>query len=201
MRYTAMAMVAAAALALTACSAPETQEGAPTNGSTPDQVTELLAAHGLQDLDGLDPRELVDRLDLMPVEDRPTDLMASVRPGSLLLSDTAGGEEVELDLPEDLFYLSMAPYVDRTHDCFHHSLTSCMGELSGAEVTVTITDDADDTVLVEETAPTFDNGFVGYWLPSDIDATVTVEYEGRSASTPISTGAGDPTCLTTLELV
>ncbi|MGW9557387.1 CueP family metal-binding protein [Nocardiopsis sp. NPDC055551] len=196
MRYTAMATVAAAALALTACAAPQTQEGAPA-----DQVTELLAAHGLDDLEGLDPRELVDRLDLMAVEDRPTDLMASVRPGSLLLSDTAGGEEVELDLPEDLFYLSMAPYVDRTHDCFHHSLTSCMGELRGEEVTVTITDDADDTVLVEETAPTFDNGFVGYWLPGGIDATVTVEYEGRSGSTPISTGADDPTCLTTLELV
>lgn len=195
-----MATVTAAALALTACGAPQTQESAPASGSTPGQVTELLSAHGLDDLDGLDPRELVDRLDLMPVEERPTDLMASVRPGSLVLSDTTGGEEVELDLPEDLFYLSMAPYVDRTHDCFHHSLTSCMGELRGEEVTVTITDDADDTVLVEETAPTFDNGFVGYWLPGDIEATVTVEYEGRSGSTPISTGVDDPTCLTTLEL-
>ena len=191
-----MATVAAAALALTGCAAPD----APTGESTPGQAAELLAAHGLGDLDGLDPRELVDRLDLMPVEERPTDLMASVRPGALVLSDTTEGGEVELDLPEDLFYLSMAPYVDRTHDCFHHSLTSCMGELRGEEVTVTITDDADDTVLVEETAPTFDNGFVGYWLPSDIDATVTVEYEGRSGSTPISTGADDPTCLTTLAL-
>lgn len=192
-----MATVAAAALALTGCAAPETSG---TRESTPGQAAELLSAHGLGDLDGLDPQELVDRLDLMPVEERPTDLMASVRPGALVLSDTTEGEEVELDLPEDLFYLSMAPYVDRTHDCFHHSLTSCMGELRGEEVTVTITDDADDTVLVEETAPTFDNGFVGYWLPSDIDATVTVEYEDRSGSTPISTGADDPTCLTTLAL-
>ncbi|WP_460774142.1 CueP family metal-binding protein [Nocardiopsis nanhaiensis] len=194
MRYTAMVgIAAAAALALTACGTSEPEESVPASASG----EELLAEHGL---DGLDAVEIVDHLDLMPVAERPTDLVASVQADTLVLSDTDDGQEAELDLPEDQFYLSMAPYVDHTHECFNHNLTSCLGELRDEEIAVTITDDSDDSVLVEETGPTFDNGFAGYWLPSDIDATVTVEYEGRSGSTQVSTGADDPTCLTTLEL-
>ncbi|WP_026117249.1 CueP family metal-binding protein [Nocardiopsis alkaliphila] len=197
MRYRAAATLAAVALALTACGASEVEESTTASEAASEQGRDLLVEHGL---DGLDAEEIVDHLDLLPLAERPTDLIASVRPGSLVLSGGTGGEEVELDLPEDLFYLSMAPYVDQTHDCFHHSLTTCLGELRGEEVTVTITDDTDDTVLVQETASTFDNGFVGYWLPSDIDATITVEHQGRTASTRISTGEDDPTCLTTLAL-
>lgn len=193
-------VAAAAALALTACGTPEpkeSEENAPAGDAAPVQGEELLVEHGL---DGLDPEEIVDHLDLLPVEERPTDLVASVRPDVLVVSEGPEGQEIELDLPEDRFYLSMAPYVEHTHECFHHSLTSCLGELRGEEVAVTITDDSDDSVLVEETGRTFDNGFVGYWLPSGIDATVTVEYEDFSGSTQVSTGADDPTCLTSLEL-
>ncbi|WP_017615463.1 CueP family metal-binding protein [Nocardiopsis salina] len=201
MKFTAPAAVATtAALALSACSVPEPEGNVPTGGGEV-SADELLAEHGL---DGLDPEEVVDRLDTMAVEERPTDLMASVQPGSLVLSDASegpeGGQEAELDLPEDRFYLSMAPYVEHTHDCFFHSLTTCLGELRDEEIDVTITDDADDSVLVEETVQTFDNGFAGYWLPSGIDATVTVEHDEYSGSTRVSTGEEDPTCLTTLEL-
>ena len=200
-----MAGLAAAELVLTACAGPEEDapageaavEEAPESGADAESGAELLAEHGL---DGLDPEEIVDHLDLLPLDERPTDLVASVRPDALVLADGPEGEEVALDLPEDRFYLSMAPYVDHTHDCFFHNLTSCVGELRGEEVAVTITDDADGTVLVEEAGTTFDNGFVGYWLPSGIDATVTVEHEGLSGTTRVSTGEDDPTCLTTLEL-
>lgn len=37
---------------------------------------DFLAAH---DLDGMDGQQIVDHLDRMPVAERPTDLMASVR--------------------------------------------------------------------------------------------------------------------------
>ena len=58
----------------------------------------------------------------------------------------------------------------------------------------------DGTVLVDQTVRTQDNGFAGLWLPADLTATLTVEHEGRTASTPITTGADAPTCLTTLQL-
>lgn len=197
MKYTAPVAAAAAALALSACSVPEPEGNVPTGGSASASGEELLAEHGL---DGLDAEEIIDRLDTMPVEERPTDLMASVQPDSLVVSDGQQGQEAELELPEDRFYVSMAPYVDGTHECFFHSLTTCLGELRDEEIDVTITDDADDSVLIEETARTFDNGFAGYWLPSGIDAIVTVEHDGHTGSTRISTGEDDPTCLTTLEL-
>ncbi|WP_026116864.1 CueP family metal-binding protein [Nocardiopsis valliformis] len=206
MRYTAMAGLAAAALVLTACAGSEEQSALPDetgNGTAGEAApesgpgAELLAEHGL---DGLTAEEIVDRLDLLPVDERPTGLVASVRSDVLVLADGPEGEEVELGLPEDLFYLSMAPYVDHTHDCFFHSLTSCLGELRGEAVAVTVTDDSDGTVLVEEDGTTFDNGFVGYWLPRGVDATVTVEHEGRSGTAQVSTGEDDPTCLTALEL-
>lgn len=196
MKYMAPA-AAAAVLAISACNAAEPEGNVPNGGAASVSGEELLAEHGL---DGLDAEEIIDRLDTMPVEERPSDLMASVRPDTLVVSDGQQGQETELDLPEDRFYLSMAPYVDGTHECFFHSLTTCLGELRGEEIEVTITDDADDRVLVEETAQTFANGFAGYWLPSDIDATVTVEHDGHTGSTQISTGEDDPTCLTTLEL-
>ena len=197
MKYTAPAAAAVAALTLSACSVPEPEGNVPTGGSASVSGEELLAEHGL---DGLDAEEVIERLDTMPVEERPTGLMASVQPDTLVVSDGQQGQETELDLPEERFYLSMAPYVEGTHECHFHSLTTCLGELSDEEIDVTITDDADDSVLVEETTRTFDNGFAGYWLPSGIDATVTVEHDGHTGSTQVSTGGDDPTCLTTLEL-
>lgn len=155
-----------------------------------------LADH---ELDGLDARQIIDRLDRMPVAERPEDLMASVRPETLELSDATGNRSV-LPMPEDAFYLSIAPYTDQTHECFFHSLTTCLGELDDTDVTVTVTDSADDSEVLRESVRTFDNGFAGVWLPRGLDAVVTVDDGRRSASTPISTGDDGATCLTTLQL-
>ena len=48
----------------------------------------------------------------------------------------------------------MAPWTTTTHDCFHHSLSGCQGELVNTPVQVLITDAA-GTVLVEDAASTF----------------------------------------------
>ncbi|WP_121251420.1 CueP family metal-binding protein [Nocardioides ferulae] len=172
------------------------EEDEPAAGAPPASAADQVLAD--YDLDGLPGDEVVDRLDRMPVSERPGDLMASVRDDQLLLNE-GGDDEATVDLPDDKFYLSVAPYVDQTHDCYFHSLTTCKGELGGEEVTVTITDDAGE-VLVEETTEVFDNGFVGFWLPDDVTGTVEVTYEGRTGEVPFATGDEDPTCLTTLQL-
>ena len=174
-------------LTLTACSS--------SSSSAPGGAEDgLLAEHGLA---GKTAVQVIDALDRMPVAERPDDLMASVRVDELLVSDDA--TEVALDIPDDRFYLSVAPYLTGTHDCFYHSLTTCKGELGGRDVDVTITS-ADGEVLVDRQVSTFDNGFVGFWLPRGVDATLEVSYQGKTGRTPISTGADDPTCLTTLRL-
>lgn len=170
--------------------------GCSTATPTADGRQDLVTAHGLQ---GRDAREVIDRLEATPVSQRPAGLIASVQPAAVLLSD-AEGREARLPLPEDTFYLSVAPYLDQTHECHFHSLTTCRGELGNEDLTVRVVSETDGTVLVDQTLRTQDNGFAGLWLPADLTATLTVEHEGRTASTPITTGADAPTCLTTLQL-
>lgn len=161
----------------------------------PSGAQPLLTDHGLE---GMDTVEIVDHLDRLGGVDRPADLMASVRVDELLIS--SGDQEYALDLPEDRFYLSVAPYVDQTHECFYHSLTTCKGELGATDVEVQIVDETNGEVLVDGTETTFDNGFVGFWLPRDIEGTLRISYDGKSAETDFATDEEAPTCLTTLQL-
>ncbi|CAM3023271.1 CueP family metal-binding protein [Prescottella defluvii] len=166
------------------------------DGPSATAPADLLAEHGL---DGLDAREVVTRLDAMPVADRPADLIASVKPRTVELSDSSGAT-TSLALPDDQFYVSIAPYVDRTHECYFHSLTTCLGEMPNEDVQVEVVDRATGAVLVDEALRVNDNGFFGLWLPRAVDATVTVESGGRSTTSEISTHDDDPTCVTTLQL-
>ena len=140
---------------------------------------------------------LIDELDRLPLDERPDTLMASVRPRELVLTDQEG--ERVLPLPDDRFYLSVAPYVSTTHECFYHSLTTCTGELGDRKVHVTATDDA-GRVLLDRSATTFDNGFLGLWLPRDVTGTLTIRSGSKRGQVPFGTGDQDPTCLTTLRL-
>lgn len=156
---------------------------------------EFLAEH---ELTGMNAREIIDHLDRLERADRPSDLMASIRPDELLLADS--DHELPLDMPEDEFYLSVAPYADTTHDCFHHSLTTCTGELSEQDIQVRIVDDETGDVLVDERTTTFDNGFAGFWLPRDLDGTLEVTYDGLTGTADISTAEDGATCLTTVHV-
>lgn len=193
-----LAAAALAALTSTGCTA--AGDGPASGGSSPTSVpapaASLLAGRGLE---GMDTVEVIDHLDRLGVAERPKDLTASVRPDELQLS--GGGRKSALPIPKDRFYLSVAPYVHRTHECFYHSLTTCAGELVHAQVHVVIIDDTHGTVLLDATRTTFANGFVGFWLPRDIEGTLRVSYQGRTAEARIRTDRDAPTCLTTLHLV
>lgn len=155
----------------------------------------LLETHNLA---GKSAVEIIEYLDELPIDQRPGDLMASVRLDELLLTNP--DEEVSLDLPEDSTYISIAPYVDQTHDCFYHSLTTCQGELGDELVDIEITDDDTGEVLVDEQATTFDNGFIGYWVPRDTTGTVEVTYGDQTGSADFTTTEEGATCITTLQL-
>lgn len=101
-----------------------------------------------------------------------------------------------MTLPKDKFYLSFAPYISQTHPCGTHSLTTCQGELVNQEIHAVITD-KEGKEIVNSDLTTMANGFVGVWLPRNIDGTVRVSFDGKVAQTQISTYAGSNTCLTT----
>lgn len=180
----------ALALVLAGCSTPISE---PAAGDVPPE--DFLAAH---DLAGMDAAGAIDHLDQMAVADRPTDLIASVRTDELLLTDD--NQEIVLDLPQDLTYVSIAPYVNQTHDCFYHSLTTCLGELGNKPIQVTITDEVTGEVLVDEETTTFDNGFVGFWIPDEATGTIEVTHQGRTGTTEFSTTDDGATCVTDLRL-
>lgn len=185
----------AAAVVVTGCTTTSPEpESTPISSQAVD--TDFLADHNL---DGLDATQVVERLDTMPVADRPTDLMASVQPDALVLTDDQD-RETRLQMPEDQVYISVAPYREQTHDCYFHSLTTCVGELAGTEVQVTLTGE-DGDVLIDEVRQTYDNGFVGIWVPRGTEAMLTIEHEGQTGTATISTlNEEDPTCITTLQL-
>lgn len=196
-----LALLAAAGLTLTAvagCGSPTTPAAQETSapaavapgGSGTDAILDELGVAGK------DATQVVEALDQTTGE-RRRDVLASVRYDSVVLKDAT--REASVPLPDGRFYLSVAPYLEQTHDCFFHSLTTCTGELAGQDVDVTITD-ATGKALVDGKFTTYANGFVGFWLPRDITGTITVSADGRTATSPISTGPDAPTCLTTLQL-
>lgn len=187
-----LATLAVAGIALAGCTAPAA-DADPAIAT----AQEILASH---DLAGLDVEEVIERLDTMPVADRPAALLASVQPDALVLRDESI-REGRLPMPRDSVYLSIAPFREQTHECHFHSLTTCLGELSDTAVRVVVTAE-DGTKLVDETRPTADNGFIGIWVPRNNEATLTVESEGLTGSVPISTTSPDDrTCITDLRLL
>ncbi|HJF51102.1 MAG TPA: CueP family metal-binding protein [Brachybacterium paraconglomeratum] len=174
--------------------------GCGTGGSGPASVTgdqELLQEHGFADADA---HEIIDRLEALPVAERPQDLIASVTATSLQLQDNAE-RKAELPLPEDQFYLSVAPFIETTHECAFHSLTTCRGELRSRELTVSVVDSSSGKTFEEGPRTTHDNGFLGLWLPRGITAELTCTLEDYTGTASISTQAEDDlTCLTSLQL-
>ncbi len=193
-RRSLFAAAGATILFAAGCSAKTPGSGsAPAGSANPDLIAELGFA-------GMDAKEIITELDALPLEQRPAGIMASIRPDELVLMDAAK-REAAVPMPADEFYVSVAPYVAQTHECHFHSLTTCVGEQRNKEMSVTVKDNATGKAVLEEKRSTFDNGFMGLWLPRGIDATLTIGFDGKSATQALSTKAGDDaTCVTTAQL-
>lgn len=99
----------------------------------------------------------------------------------------------------DKFYLSFAPYVQQTHPCFNHRLSGCQVDLANTAFNVKITD-KQGAVIVHKNVTSYQNGFVGVWLPRNTEGTIEVTYQGRVAQAPFATYDDSQTCMTTLRL-
>lgn len=136
------------------------------------------------------------------VNDYSTDKLqaksASITSHQLIV--TAGdNSKTTYDLPEDEFFVSIAPYENQTHPCEIHSLTGCQGEMANRTFKVTVSDQ-EGKVVTEGDFATLDNGFIDLWLPRDQKLNVKIEHEGKISEAEISTFAGDNTCISTMQL-
>lgn len=188
---TVATLFALSPVALAACSAPSgAKPSAAVSASAGGDVLERL---GIADADAVTVINTLDR----STEKRPLDLKASVKADQLVLTDEAG--ERSLPVPDDKFYLSIAPYLETTHECFAHSLSGCQGEQVNQRVHLVVTDQQGKK-LVDQQTSTATNGFVGVWLPRNVSGTVTATIDGRTGTVPFATTPTSPTCLTTLQL-
>lgn len=106
---------------------------------------------------------------------------------------------IQLDMPVDEYYLSIAPYVNFTHECMMHSATGCTGELGNKEFHIYY-EDTDGNIIIDEIHQSMHNGFIDLWLPRDIEGTMTITYGDLEVEKMISTTSGNNTCETTMQL-
>jgi len=108
-------------------------------------------------------------------------------------------KKISVNMPDDEFYLSVAPYIGSTHTCGFHSATGCRGELKQETFFVEFVD-SDNNVILSEEISTMSNGFFDLWLPRNIEGTLTITQGDLTTSKLISTESGQPTCETTMKL-
>lgn len=127
------------------------------------------------------------------------EVSASITSEELIVTD-AKDKETTYDLPEDEFFVSIAPFVQETHPCSIHSLTGCQGELAEKEFDVFI-EDEDGNIIIDEKLTSLKNGFIDLWLPRDKNFQVKIQYDSKTVESEISTFEGDNTCITTMQLI
>ncbi|MFS0671632.1 CueP family metal-binding protein [Ornithinibacillus sp. 179-J 7C1 HS] len=154
----------------------------------------ILTACGNSSQEVKDIKELVHEYSIGNFED----VSASIDSHKLTVTDN-NQKKTTYDLPEDEFFVSIAPFEKTTHECAIHSLTGCQGELIEKAFDVYI-EDEDGNVVVNESMTSFANGFIDLWLPRDKTYQVKIEYNGKVAESEISTFEGDNTCITTMQL-
>ena len=160
----------------------------------------VLAACGGEDTNqaetNLDTNELKDLVNDYTVDNLEPD-SASITSHELVVEED--NEELVYELPEEEFFVSIAPFINETHECAVHSLTGCQGELVEEDFDVLITDSSGE-VVVDETMTTEKNGFIDLWLPRDETFVVEMTQGSRTTEAKISTFEGDKTCITTMQL-
>src|SRR5699024_11273577 len=73
---------------------------------------------------------------------------ASITSTELVVTDE-NQNETTYDLPEDEFFVSIAPFLNETHPCDIHSLTGCQGELVNEDLEEQIENSSDEVILDE----------------------------------------------------
>jgi hypothetical protein len=123
---------------------------------------------------------------------------ASINSRQLIVTSSAGSSKT-YDLPDEEFFVSIAPFVNTTHPCATHSLTGCQGELANAKLDVYI-EDQQGNAIVNGSMTTMDNGFLDLWLPRNQKYNITIQHDGKTAKSEFSTFDKDNTCITTIRL-
>jgi len=109
------------------------------------------------------------------------------------------GQMINIPLPDDIMMVSIAPYIENTHTCATHYISSCDAELKNTNIKVIAVTEGGKT-LINKTMKTAPTGFLDLWLPRNQVINITVSAKGKSATRKIFTNRDSKTCETTLKL-
>src|SRR5690625_838296 len=178
MRKTIIAIILLMLVLLAACNGKSANEELESKVNEPTDVKELVQNYSVGKI---------------------TDQSASITSTQLIVTDS-NDKELVYDLPEEEFFVSIAPFINETHPCENHSLTGCQGELVNQDFDLYI-EDMDGNVVLDETMNSESNGFIDLWLPRDMTYNVNISHEGKRVEQEISTFEKDGTCITTMQLM
>ncbi len=99
------------------------------------------------------------------------------------------------------FYISIAPYEKRTHECNFHVPTGCQGELASQKMHLKITDEDTGETIKDEVVNIQKDGFLDLWLPRDKKFVFVFEYKDKKAIEVLTSFKDSRTCITTMQLV
>lgn len=139
-------------------------------------------------------KQLVQDIDSGKVQAQSASITAKV----LTVTDE-NDAKTSYELPKDEFFVAIAPYVKETHPCATHNLAGCQGEMAGQSFNVRI-EDQEGNVVKNEEMKAGNNGFINLWLPRDKTYHVTIEHDGTTAESDLSTSDDSNTCVTTMKL-
>lgn len=109
------------------------------------------------------------------------------------------GQMISVPLPDDVMMVSIAPYINKTHECATHYISSCDAEMKSTNVKI-LAVTAGGKTLINKTMKTAPTGFLDLWLPRNQTINITVSAKGKSATGKIFTNSDSKTCETTLKL-
>lgn len=144
----------------------------------------------------LDPSNVSALIEQLENESFPNSLSASITDQQVLIYYQ--NETYEIDIHDSLLYVSFAPYLTYTHDCFRHSLTGCQGEMVNQNMVVKIYDDSLQ-LLDTKTVNTGKDGFIGLFLERNRTYKIVVEYENMQTEFFVMSGTTQ-TCYSELKL-
>ncbi|KAE8560672.1 CueP family metal-binding protein [Paenibacillus polymyxa] len=130
---------------------------------------------------------------------KATGQSASINSSQLMVTGN-NNQTINYDLPDNEFFVSIAPYVDQTHPCATHSPTGCQGEIKNGAFNVTVHDSEGNIIIENAAMKSQPNGFIDLWLPRDKTYRISVNHEGKTAQTEFSTYEKNDTCITTMQL-
>jgi hypothetical protein len=107
--------------------------------------------------------------------------------------------KVKKTLPDTAMYIAVAPYINTTHECSDHYMSSCSGELTEKTMKLTASD-SNGIIYIDGNITTLKHGFFEIWLPRNKNVKLAISYNSLSGVEIISTNNNSRTCITTIQL-